>query len=311
MHLAKVCFQLALVLLAAGPAAHSQDVEGPGVLPPPSWAEAPLDAPPAAADQFEQLLPPPVEQAAGESLAANAVEDLAAAITPTPFWYEPAYWFGPDPWDAGVELGINGSQGNNDVFSMRAGGHLKRVTPRWKLDSSLLYNKNHTNSIETQNNAKHDLRLDRILDNSPWTLFVLENMIYDEFQAYDLQLSLNTGVGYQWLKTPATDFLTRFGAGATREFGGVDNQWKPQALFGLDLTHQLSKTQRLTAKVDYYPEWEEFRNYRVVTDLGWQVDLDRPKNVSLKASVIDRYDSTPNGREANNLDYAVVLIWKL
>jgi hypothetical protein len=69
--------------------------------------------------------------------------------------------------------------------------------------------------------------------------------------------------------------------------------------------------QKLTAKVDYFPEWEDFAQYRVVGDFGYQIDLDRPKNVSLKLSLIDRYDSTPNGAEPNNLDYSVLMIWKL
>ena len=105
--------------------------------------------------------------------------------------------------------------------------------------------------------------------------------------------------------------MTRFGAGATREFRGVDNVWKPQALLGLDYDHKLTKTQRLTAKVDYFPEWEDFRNYRVVSDLGWQIALDRPKNVSLKFSLVDRYDSTPDGVAPNSFDYGVLLIWGL
>ena len=299
-------------------AVHAQQTPSTGVLPPPSAGGPPLLVPaqgnPYATEELDSLMAPQseVESIEGVLKAESHPEGtLAETITPTAYWYHPAYWFGYDPWGAGVELGINGSQGNNDVFSMRIGAHLKRETKRWKFDSSLVYNKNHANGIETQNNGKVDSRLDRIIGETRYTWFVLENMIYDEFQSYDIQLSLNSGLGYQWIKTPITDLMTRLGAGATREFGGVDNDWEPQALLGLDLAHSLTATQRLTAKVDYFPEWEDRRNYRVVSDLGWQVDLDRPKNVSLKVSVIDRYDSTPNGREANNLDYAVVLIWKL
>jgi putative salt-induced outer membrane protein YdiY len=194
---------------------------------------------------------------------------------------------------------------------MRVGGHVKRVTPKWKIDSSLLYNKNHSNGTETQNNGKQDTRIDRILAESPWTLFVLENLIYDEFQAWDTQLSLNTGVGYQWIKTPVLDLLTRMGVGGTREFGGSEEDWQPTGLLGVDYTHQITKTQKLTAKVEYYPEWEDVNEFRVVSDFGWQVDLDRPKNVSLKLSLIDRYDSTPEGADPNNIDYSVLMIWKL
>jgi putative salt-induced outer membrane protein YdiY len=300
--------------LAVVYAARGQEVASPGVLRPPS-SEL-LSLPPindgALIEEFGSLLPSPVDSAGAEPRPPGAI-DLPGGdlMLLTPLWYEPAYWLGLDPWDMGIELGINGSEGNNNVFSMRAGGHVKRITRRWKFDSSLAYNKNHSNGAETQNNGKHDLRLDRILAESAWTLFVLENLIYDEFQAWDVQLSLNAGVGHQLLKTPTLDLLGRLGAGGTREFGGAEEDWQPTALFGLDYTHQITAMQKLTGKVEYYPEWEDFRQYRVVSDLGWQVDLDRPKNVSLKFSVIDRYDSTPEGTSPNNLDYAVLMIWKL
>ena len=35
------------------------------------------------------------------------------------------------------------------------------------------------------------------------------------------------------------------------------------------------------------------------------------QNLSFKLSVIDRYDSTPDGRKPNDLDYALLLLWKL
>jgi putative salt-induced outer membrane protein YdiY len=300
--------------LAAVGAADAQELAGPAVLPPPNWEQAePLptiaaNGPPGA---FESLPPPLIDPVERQSLEDEFLAAGSEAFVGGPLWYEPAFWLGQPPWDMGIELGVNGSEGNNNVFSMRAGGHAKRATQRWKYDSSLIYNKNLANSIETQNNAKLDVRLDRILADSPWTLFFLDNLIYDEFQAWNVQLSLNAGVGYQVLKSTTVDLLSRFGAGGTREFGGVEDDWQPQALFGVDYNHQLTPMQKLTAKVDYYPEWEDFRQYRVVSDLGWQVDLDRPKNVSLKFSVIDRYDSTPDGAVPNNLDYSMLMIWKL
>jgi putative salt-induced outer membrane protein YdiY len=317
--LAIACAECALLAAAA----RAQESAPPLVLPPPSasqpqWLAPSGQSPPTivapTTGDFDSLLPPPVESVpagspVAENLPTDGLHELEATITPTPNWYHPNYWLGEDPWTAGVELGINGSEGNNDTFSMRTGGHVKRDTKQWKLDSSLVYNKNISNGVETQNNGKIDARLDRNLGESPWTLFSLDNLIYDEFQAFDVQLSLNGGVGYRLLDTETIDLLARFGAGATREFGGVDNDWQPTSLLGLDYDHQITKMQRAVAKVDYYPEWEDYRQYRVVTDLSWQIKLDRPKNVSLKLSAIDRYDSTPDGKKPNNLDYAVLLIW--
>lgn len=309
---------VAVCLALGAVGARAQEELGPPLLPPPvdglpafvapiGPADSSSELPPPVVGDFESILPPMVESAPAGALPQAELID--AEITPTSMWYYPSYWFGPDPWTAGLELGINGSEGNNNVFSMRTGGHLKRETKSWKLDSSLSYNKNHSNGVETQNNGKLDLRLDRLFGQSPWTLFFLENLIYDEFQAWDVQLSLNFGTGYRVIDTEFIDLLTRLGAGATREFGGAENDWQPTALLGVDYEHKISKMQRLTAKVDYFPEWEDYRNYRVVSDFGWQIDLDRPKNVSVKLSLVDRYDSTPEGVDPNNMDYSVLLIW--
>ena len=193
-------------------------------------------------------------------------------------------------------------------MSLRSGGHLKRKTRHWKFDSSLVYNKNSANDVETQNNALLDLRVDRRLKESPWSLYFLHQTLYDEFQAYDLRVSVNTGVGYQLFDTEAIDLVGRFGSGSSREFGGPDDQWAPEALMGLEYEHELTGMQRLSAKVDYYPEWDQFNQYRVVSDVGWEIDLDQPKNLSLKFSVVDRYDSTPNGVQPNELNYSALLI---
>ena len=259
---------------------------------------------------------PPTEIKVASAIATTVPEDsntvlptASVSIAQAPPWYHFAYWFGPTPWDIGFELGLNGSEGINNTFSFRTGGHLKRETEFWKFDTTLVYNKNTSNELETQNNALFDVRIDRKLGDSRWSLFFLNQELYDEFQAYDLRVSLNSGVGYQFIDTENIDLIGRFGAGASHEFGGPDDRWAYEALFGMEYDHELSKTQRLSAKVDYFPEWENFDFYRVVTDIGWEIDLDRPGNMSLKFAVIDRYDSTPNGADPNEINYSVLLIW--
>ena len=313
-------FSTSAVLLgiACGSMASAQATSEPAVLPPPS-SGLPLLAPADAPTDAVLTAPPetvpviltqtsPNENSSGELQLVAAIVD---ASVPTPSWYNVGYWFGPAPWDIGFELGLNGSQGQNETFSMRTGGHLRRETEFWKIDTSISYYKNTANSLETQNDAKFDARFDRLLGDSPWTLFFMNNVLYDEFQPFDIRFALNAGLGYQLIDTERVNLIGRVGAGASREFGGPDDRWAQEALFGLEYEHELSKTQRLTAKVDYFPEWKDFGQYRVVSDFGWEIDLDFPSNTSLKLSVQDRYDSTPNGVDPNNLDYAVLLIWGL
>ena len=141
-------------------------------------------------------------------------------------------------------------------------------------------------------------------------MYSKSELYYDEFKVFDLRLVLNGGLGYQWLKTDATSLGTRVGAGASREFGGVDDDWAPEANLGIDFEHQLTKVQKLTATVDYYPEFGDFSSYRVVADLGWQMVVDAEANLSLKLGILDQYDSTPNGARPNDVNYTMLLIWK-
>ena len=105
--------------------------------------------------------------------------------------------------------------------------------------------------------------------------------------------------------------IGRFGAGTSREFGGPDERWVPEALFGLEYDYKISGCQNIYAKADYFPDWEDFDSYRLVTDVGWELLLDAESNLNLKISVIDQYDSTPNGAEPILLNYAILLLWKL
>jgi putative salt-induced outer membrane protein YdiY len=227
-------------------------------------------------------------------------------------WYTPQIWLGPAPWDSGVELGLNGSSGTNDSFSLRAGAYMKRESRFSKLDLDSNYNLTVGDGKESQNNAMLDLTNDWLLDEkSPWTLFAKANAFYDKFAAFDLQTNLNMGIGYRWVHTPVLDFMTRVGAGAEREFGGDDNTWVPESLAGAEYAQRISKTEKLYAKIEYFPQWEPFGEFRAVADAGWEIELVQPSNLSLKLSVSDRYDSTPDGTNPQLLNYSVLMLWKL
>ena len=249
---------------------------------------------------------PPIDAAANEEVIGELTDTDAAPVR----WYYPSYWFGPTPWDTGFELGINGSTGTSDTLSLRTGGYVKREGDRNKIDMSLYYNKTTAEGVETQSNAILDLRNDWLLSESPWTVFVMSQVFFDEFQAFDLNVNANTGIGYQVFDTEWVKLLTRLGAGASREIGGVDDGWVPEAQFGVNYEQKISETRKFYAKTDYFPEFEAFGDYRVLTDIGLEVELTQPANVSLKLSATDRYDSTPNGVRPHNTNYSVLLLWK-
>ncbi len=256
--------------------------------------------------------PPPQSPASAEVEAdVDATDLLTSDPEPPPQWYHVSYWFGPTPWDTAVELGLNGSSGSSDSLSLRAGGYIKRKTDRRKIDISLYHNKTQANGQETQNNSLLDARHDWLYPDSPWSIYVLSQVFHDEFQNFDLNVNVNSGLGYQFIDEDWFKLAGRLGSGASREFGGSKDAWVPEGQAGLDFQQKISETQKFYGKIDYFPEWEDFGRYRMLTDLGFEVQLSVPSKVSLKLSANDRYDSEPDGAKPHNTNYSVLMIWRL
>ncbi len=313
---------LALCLLLPASWAAAQSEAGPTLAAPPAATPAgdpPSEpwTPPAGAavsppGGVVDELPTPEVKDANAAAAPVDVETKALIESGTTTWYSPSGWFGPTPWDSGIELGINGSSGTSDSFSIRSGGYIKRESRFSKLDFDISYNLTTGDGETTQNNAKMDLTNDWLIDEkSPWTLFGKLNVFYDAFATYDIQTNVNSGIGYRWVHTPQLDLITRLGAGAQREFGGEDDEWTPESLLGLEYTQQIAKAQKVYTKLEYYPEWDEVGEFRATADAGWEIELSQPSKLSLKLSVSDRYDSTPDGVSPHLLNYSVLLLMKL
>jgi putative salt-induced outer membrane protein YdiY len=285
---------------------------------PPAYGFPTYQAPPYQAPSYP---PSPPAFSANEfplsQLAPNEPAADPSAGDELPVWELPPAedWFpvaGPTlvDWDGSIELGINGSQGAAKSFSMRAGGDLKRETEIhvWQFDFK--YAKTLADSVQTQHYLMYNVKYERLF-HSPWTMFLRHSGIYDEFKAYDLRLLVNAGLGYKLIDTDLTKLKGRAGGGVSWELGGPDDDYVPEGTFGFDFERQLTKRQKFVAVVDYYPAWKDFSDYLVVTDLGWTLVLDEASNLSLKVSLIDRYDSTPGDGKHNEFDYAILLLWKL
>jgi putative salt-induced outer membrane protein YdiY len=315
------CGILVLSMLSPASSLLAQSEPGPSTVAPVPNAEVlsePWKPPVGAASkplfpapEVEEL---PIPGGHDPHVGADVGDPAMSAILEEPqgTWYSPRIWFGPAPWDSGIELGVNGSSGTSDSFSVRSGAYIKRESRFSRLDFDTNYNFTAGDGKSTQNNAKLDLTNDWLIDEkSPWTLFAQSNFFYDKFASFDVQTNANLGIGYRFVHTPELDLMTRVGAGAEREFGGENNDWVPESLVGAEYSQRVTKTQKFYGKIEYFPEWDQVGEYRVVSDLGWEIELVQPSNLSLKLSASDRYDSTPDGVNPHLLNYSVLLLLKL
>jgi len=224
-------------------------------------------------------------------------------------WYQyPVRWM--RGWDSHAEFGLNGSDGNADQLAIQTGFETKRQNDVSTVSLDLDYRKVTTRSATTEENGRFNFDYDRMLGDSPWAGFGKLGLEWDEFKAFDLRLNLNSGLAYHWIREDTATLITRFGAGASREFGAPVDEWTPEAVFGIEASRQINSRNKVSAKIDYFPSWEDYSDYRIVADASWEILLDEAENFSLKFAVNDRYDSTPQGFEANDLFYSALLLYK-
>lgn len=229
-------------------------------------------------------------------------------------WYDyPRRWMddlGLQGWDSHAELGLDGSSGNADTLAIQTGFEIKRKTKQHTLQIDLEYRQASSGRLTTEDNGRLNVDYDRHIAETPWSAFNKFGLEWDAFKAFDLRMNANGGVGYHWLRSDEATLVTRLGAGASKEFGSPDDDWSPEAVFGISAERRLSKRQKLKGKIDYFPTWEDFNDYRIVADASWEMLIDGSENLSLKISATDRYDSTPQGARPNDVYYSILLLYK-
>ncbi|MFI4875970.1 MAG: YdiY family protein [Blastopirellula sp. JB062] len=222
------------------------------------------------------------------------------------------YWLGDAEWDNSVELGINGQSGNTESLSLRSGAKIKREGAATKTIADIIYARTSNNGKRTQNNALSNAKIEWPFSNRRWHFYAKNGLEYDEFKDFDLRLWVSGGLGYQVVQTDDTKLTVELGSGFSKEYGSPDEEYKPEGAMTVMLDHDFNKRNSLEAKYEYYPEWEQFGEYRSITDVGYKILLDDEANLSLKFGLINRFDSTPGvDKKKNDVNYSVLLLWKL
>lgn len=214
------------------------------------------------------------------------------------------------PWEGEIEMGINATRGNSRTLSQYSAVQLERPTPGGTLNVDLDYLKATANKQATDHHLLLDIAHRWIEEDERKGWFARFALEYDEFRAFDVRTSVNGGRSILFYDDPDFELHGRVGAGISKEVGSIDDRVVPEAVFSLRAERQLSRRQRVTIGGEYFPEWTSFGDFRLEAEFGWELLLDEKLDMSVKLTAYDRYDSTPLGRKANDLQYAGVLVWK-
>ncbi len=252
------------------------------------------------------------DEAVAERERVQPEVDASAPSEQAPEPVSTSFWSG---WDASVELGITGSDGNSESFNFRTALDAQRLTEKMETKLGLSYKYGTQNGTQNTNRFDARARNDWLFPGSRWRTFVQGSYEYDEFQAWDHRISGFGGVGYELIRpedqAPDMSLLARAGIGGSQTIGGPNEEFRPEALLGLDYNWNIKEGQRFFVNTELFPSLDEVGDFRWITNAGYEIVLDQESNLYLKLGLEDRYDSNPGaGAKKNDIDYYVTLGWK-
>lgn len=200
----------------------------------------------------------------------------------------------PEPvreWQSQFTLGLSGSFGNTDTQSFNVGITSVRTRDDEIASFDLSYYYGATNGDREDNRFSTGLRNDWLVPDSPWRLFAQGRFDADEFQSWDHRVGVHVGPGYLLVDQEDVKLTVRVGLGVIKEFGSIDEDLRPEALFGADLAWSVSKKQTFTLGTTIFPDLEETGEFRAVTNINWSLLLDDQRNMSVTAGLFHEYQS--------------------
>ncbi len=179
----------------------------------------------------------PVGETPAAALPADEA-DVHEALAANRFW---------DNWDARLEMGVNGTQGNSDTSNFRLGFGATKETNRDRWDFAAVYNLAADGGKTNRHEGHTRVLKDWLMPGSAWFWFARGRAEFDEFQDWDYRVSGSGGPGYILVDEPKLRAVLRAGMGAQKEFGSTDNELVPEASFGGELVWEFAKGHKLTA----------------------------------------------------------------
>ena len=211
-------------------------------------------------------------------------------------------------WEGSVGFGLNGTGGNSQDVDINLSVETQRETPGGVTDLLFNYFYSENDLVASTDRIFSKARHEHKLDNPNLNWYYSGTWEWDRFSGYDFRIALHTGVGWLLCKDDIRSIKTRFGAGSSREIGGVRDDWPMELQWGLDWERKLGSKIRLFAANDYYPQFQNFSRFRFNTRAGLETVLDASYGLSLQTFVLNRYNSIPDpGFQANDIDYGVTL----
>lgn len=240
------------------------------------------------AEQVASVVTTAEMEAAAEQVEAEAAQPPADS---EPDEQAPPVAESAPEWKSRFTFAGAGSFGNTDSQSLTTKITTRRETKQTITTFDAAYFFGSRDGDRNENRFTAGVRNDWLIPDSKWFIFADARYDYDEFQSWDHRLGGHVGVGYQLIDEEKFKLGLRAGIGAIKEWGSDNDDIRPEALLGGDLTWQVSDNQRIVASSTIYPDLEDTGEFRAVTSAEWNALLDEEMNLSLVAGLLHEYQS--------------------
>lgn len=213
-------------------------------------------------------------------------------------------------WKSSVEFGLSGSEGNTRRQAIRLVLSTHRKTERTETTLKSLFRMTSQENSKDLSQLTLDARNDWLHPGPSDLRYFAEGKVeFDDAQPWDYRLSGFGGFGYTFIKDEKTTLVGRSGFGGSQRIGVQDEAFRAEAFLAADITHQISKLQKVKAGFQYLPDTATWSDYRLNADASWEMKIDPKSDLYLRVGVANRFDSDPGSARRNDLDYFVNLGW--
>lgn len=214
---------------------------------------------------------------------------------------------GPPPppvkaqWDAQLELGVSARAGTTEESNFRsalratrkAAGHEFRYDATYRLATS--------RGDRTENRFSTGFFSEWERPRPGWTAFAQGRFDMAEFQAWDQRLTAAGGLGYHLIQVKSIDdegnpvdvftLTGRAGIGLRQEFGSPNEDLSPEGLLGAEFAYRVNRHQSITGDTTLYPDLNDTKEFRLVSQLNWMINIDQMDGIALKLGLSHEYES--------------------
>ena len=214
----------------------------------------------------------------------------------------------PNPWTGTFAAGLNGKSGNSQNLDLNMAMNLARETEANTTTLLATYFYSTTEIATVTDRFFAQARRERKLSNPRWSIYFQTAYEWDRFKLFDYRIALHAGFAFEVFKEEDRLLNFRFGSGASKEVGGANEQWLPELQLGVDWERQLTDTVKIFLTSDFYPNYQDFSDYRLNTNAGVEFVVDADRDINFRVFTFNRYDSTPEaGNVENDIDYGMAL----